>query len=319
MLMTIDIPIPAASLPYNFHFFLNYYVFYPWVVEKDRLLRLFRLASGQHSLVAVGYVDTPPRRLSVSVRSRTELSEAETQRLVDTLKWVFAVDEDVKEFYEVICQEDPVLSAASEAIYGAHIKADPTVFESVLGVVVAQNVYFGRTYQMLELLCKTFGQSDQYDGHTYYAFPIPESLAEASLGDIRSCKVGYRDKYIKGIAARVATGAVHLEELKDSEDTEHIRQTLMDLPGVGPYTADLAMAIGLRKPVFHLDLFTREALRSLYFDGREVDDDTLREFAEKRWGKWQRYAMLLLTTNTDVWAAKLGRTFRLKSAARNAR
>jgi 3-methyladenine DNA glycosylase/8-oxoguanine DNA glycosylase len=318
MLTTIDIPIPATSLPYNFDFYLNYYLFYPWVVEQDRLLRLLKLDSGRHGLVSVGYVERPHRSLNVSVRSRAKLGETETQRLVDMLKWVFDVDGEVKAFYEVICQQDPVLKAASEAIYGAHIKADPTVFESVLGVVVAQNVYLRRTYQMLELLCKAFGQSGRYDGQTYYAFPTPERLAAASLADIRACKVGYRDKYIKGIAAGVAEGSAHLEELKESDDVEHIRQTLMDLPGVGPYTADLVMAIGLKKPAFHLDLFSREVLRLLYFDGQEVDDDTLKEFAEKRWGKWQRYAMLLLTTNTDVWTAELGKPFRLKSAARNA-
>jgi len=318
MLTTIEIPVPATSLPYNFEFFLDYYLFYPWVVEQDRLLRLFRLDSGQHGLVAVGYAGTPHRRLNVSVRSRSELSGAETQRLVDTLTWVFDVDNEVKPFYEVICQQDPVLKAASEAIYGAHIKADPTVFESVLGVVAAQNVYFGRTYQMLELLCKRFGQPARYDGRTYYAFPTPERLAGASLAEIRSCKVGYRDKYIQGIATSVAEGTARIEALKESDDIEQIRQTLMDLPGVGPYTADLAMAIGLKKPSFHLDLFSREALRSFYFDGQEVDDDTLRAFTEQRWGKWQRYAMLLLTTNTDTWSANLGKPFRLKSAARNA-
>lgn len=91
----------------------------------------------------------------------------------------------------------------------------------------------------------------------------------------------------------------------------------MELPGVGPYTADLAIAIGFRLPTFHLDLFSKEAMYQFYFGGRKVKDETIRKFVAKRWGKWRHNAMLLLTTNTDTWAKKLGKPFRLKSGAKS--
>ena len=99
--------------------------------------------------------------------------------------------------------------------------------------------------------------------------------------------------------------------------SEKIREKLIELPGVGPYTADLTIGIGFRLPTFHLDLFSREALYQFYFKGKVLPDEKLRNFADKKWGKWKHLVMLLLTTNTDDWAKKAGFRFRLKSGAKN--
>lgn len=170
---------------------------------------------------------------------------------------------------------------------------------------------------MNRLLCEKFGEKQKFSGKTYYTFPTPKRLAKADLAQIRACKVGYRDKYIKGVAEKLIKEKINLDDLRKINDVTLIKQKLMELPGVGPYTADLAIAIGFRLPTFHLDLFSKEAMYQFYFAGRKVKDETIRKFVTKRWGKWRPHAMLLLTTNTDTWAKKLGKAFRLKSGAKS--
>lgn len=313
-----DIPIPDASQPYNFEYFLTHYVFAPWVVEERELVRLFKLDSGKFVLVRVGFKEKPKPALKINLLSESDLTKIEQKYLIDIISWIYAVDEEVKYFYEVICQKNPVLKAASEQIYGAHLRTDPYVFESVLGVIVAQNVIFKRIYEMQRLLCENFGEKRTFNGKTYYTFPTPQRLASSSLEEIRSCKVGYRDKYIKGVAEKIVRENIKLDDLRKLKDISIIRKKLIELPGVGPYTADLAISIGFRLPSFHLDLFTREALWQFYFNGKKVSDEILIKFADKRWGKWKHHVMLLLTTNTDEWARKAGLNFRLKSGAKNA-
>ena len=313
----IKIPIPKTSQPYNFNYFLTHYVFQPWVVEQEELVRLLKLESGQFVLVRVGFSKKPKPTLLIDLQSKERLNLAEEKWLVDMICWNFAVNEDVKEFYEVICQKDPVLKSASEEIYGAHLRTDPYVFESVIGVILAQNVFFKRIYEMNRLLCEKFGKRQKFDGKIYYTFPTPERLAKTDLAQIRTCKVGYRDKYIKGVAEKIIKEKINLDDLRKINNVGQIKQKLMELPGVGPYTADLAIAIGFRLPTFHLDLFSREALYTFYFNGKIVPDNKLIEFVDKRWGKWKHHAMLLLTTNTDSWAKNLGKSFRLKSAAKS--
>jgi 3-methyladenine DNA glycosylase/8-oxoguanine DNA glycosylase len=309
--------IPERSLPYNFDFFLSHYVFAPWVVEANELVRLFKLDSGKIILSRTGFKGKPEPQLTVTLQSLEKITQNEQNSLIDILSWIFDINEEVKEFYEVICQKDPVLKAASEEIYGARLRTDPYVFESVLGVIVAQNVLFKRIYEMQRLLCERFGEKQQFNEKIYYTFPTPERLAKADLSEIRACKVGYRDKYIKGVAEKIVKEKINLDTLRKLQDISVIREKLIELPGVGPYTADLTIGIGFRLPTFHLDLFSREALYQFYFNGKKISDEKLRDFANKRWGKWKHLVMLLLTTNTDTWAKKLGLEFRLKSGAKN--
>lgn len=313
----VEVKIPQTSQPYNFEYFLTHYVFQPWVVEGKELVRLFRLTTGTLALVRVGFLGKPRPALIITLLSENKLTSEEEKWIVDMISWNFAVYEDVKEFYEEICQKDPVLKAACREIYGAHLRTDPYVFESVLGVIMAQNVQFQRIYKMTELLCQTFGESKIFNEKTYYTFPTPQKLAQAELSQIRACKVGYRDKYIQKVAQKIVIENIDLDDLRKLKDQTLIRQKLMELPGVGPYTADLAIAIGFRLPTFHLDLFSREALYTFFFNGKKVADEKLLRFVEKRWGKWKHHVMLLLTTNTDTWAKSLGKEFRLKSGAKS--
>ncbi len=312
------VSIPRSSQPYNFQHFLEHYVFCPWVREGDTLVRLFRLKSRRFVLATVGFRKVPPT-LVLTLESRTKLTKPDKKWLVDMLSWNFAVDENVREFYQNICKEDRVLRAACDlGLYGAHLRTDPHVFESVIGVVLAQNVRFQRIYKMQRLLCEKLGDKAVFHGKTYYTFPTPERIAKARLAQLRACKVGYRDKYIKAIAQKLVKESINLDALRQFPDIEIIRKKLTEFPGVGPYTADLAIAIGFRLPTFHIDLFSREALIQFYLKGKNVSDKTLRAFVEKRWGKWKQHVMLLLTTNTDTWAKRLGKKFRLTSGATSA-
>ncbi len=90
----------------------------------------------------------------------------------------------------------------------------------------------------------------------------------------------------------------------------------MRLPGVGPYTADLGTHRGRAAPGRPVPgrVHPRSA-PSVPFGGDRVPDHRFREFAETRWGPYQGFAGLYLTTNTEAWAKNLGLRFRLRSGA----
>ena len=189
-----------------------------------------------------------------------------------------------------------------------------SMFDGVIDVILFQNTAFRRAYAMRANLAAAFGDAFVAGGRIYHASPTPQQLATAPLEAIRAAKVGYRDRYIKGVAEAVA-GGIDLEMLKQLPGDE-ARRELMRLPGVGPYTADLVLIRAARRSdALFVDLYIREVLRQFYFGGAGVPDQQLREFARTRWGPYQGYVGLYLTTNTDAWAKGLGVTFRLTSAA----
>ncbi|MBI4035230.1 MAG: DNA-3-methyladenine glycosylase 2 family protein [Candidatus Chisholmbacteria bacterium] len=315
---SINYSLKDITPPLNWYYYLTHYVFEPWRREGNSLVRLFKFPSGKLGLVKVNFSGTTQKpQANLTIHSHQKLSPTDQTWIKDLISWCFDFHTDVSEFYDQICQKDPVLKAASEELYGAKLRTDPDVFESVIGVVMAQNVQFQRIYTMLKLLCHHFGDHQDYHGQTYFTFPAPQILAHTPLAKIRACKVGYRDKYIQGIAEYIIKNKIDLNKLRQIKDTNNIRQELIKLPGVGPYTADLTLAIGFRRPSFHLDLFSREAMYTFYFKGKKVSDPKITNFVNNRWGKWKHHAMLLLTTNTDEWAQKLGLTFRLKSGAKS--
>ena len=100
-------------------------------------------------------------------------------------------------------------------------------------------------------------------------------------------------------------------------DATHALDILCQVPGIGPYSAGIVLGAGIgRSDIFHLDSFTRHILRVFYFKGRKASDDRLREFASKRWPDCAGAVAHLLTTNTHVWAAALGRANFRASAAK---
>ncbi len=314
---TIEFGRSHISAPHDFQFQLDHYVLAPESRDRDSLVQVFHLTSGAtvRSVVrSFGTVDEP--RLAATLQSARELTRGEIDEAREKISWHLCLKEDLKGFYDLVAR-DRVLQASIAMHYGAKDKASFDMFHALIDCVCAQNVVFKRLYTMLGQLTSTFGSKIEIAGTEYAAFPIPEQLAAARLEDIRACKVGYRDKAIKSIAERVVNGDVKLDNVPLLK-TDEAREALMELPSVGPYTADLALIVGARRTeILHLDLFVRETLWQFYFDGNHLPDKQLREFAAQRWGEFQAYAALYLTTNTEQWADKLGISFRLKSGAKS--
>jgi N-glycosylase/DNA lyase len=311
---TIRINPTEIAPPHDFSFQLRHYVVAPEVRDGSKLVQIIRLPSGvliKADVSSRGTVEAPS--LEVAITSQGALSASALDEARGLIAWHLWLDEDLRPFY-ALAEGDPVLSASIAHNYGGKAKSSFSMFDAVIDVICAQNTAFRRLYTMRANLAAAFGDSFPTPERVYHASPTPEQLAAAPLDAIRACGVGYRDRYIKGVAEAVVAG-FDLEALRQAP-REEARSELMRLPGVGPYTADLALIIGARRQdALFLDVYLREALSVFYFGGETVPDETLRAFAEERWGPYRGHVWLYLSTNTEVWARTLGIPFRLKSGA----
>jgi 3-methyladenine DNA glycosylase/8-oxoguanine DNA glycosylase len=293
---------------------LRHYVIAPEVREAQKLVEIVRLSSGvlvKVDVASQGTVEAP--RLELTIFSTERLTPVQVDEVRERVAWHLSLDDDLRPFYAA-AEGDPVLSASIDYNFGGKGKRAYSMFDGLIDVILFQNTAFRRVYAMRANLAAAFGDPFVAGGRVYHASPTPGQLAAAPLAAIRAAKVGYRDRYVKGVAEAVA-GGVDLEGLKQRSGDE-ARCELMRLPGVGPYTADLALILATRRPgALFLDVYIREVLRQFYFGGAPVPDDQLREFAQTKWGPYQGYAGLYLTTDTDAWAKNLGVTFPLRSAA----
>jgi 3-methyladenine DNA glycosylase/8-oxoguanine DNA glycosylase len=300
--------------PYDFGFQLRHYVVAPEVREGQELVEIVRAGSGglvKIDIRSLGTLEEPELVLRLSSAQALSASDVgEARRLVIGR---LGLEDDLRPFYESV-SDDPILAASIEHNYGGKGKSSFSMFDAVIDVICAQNTAFQRLYTMRANLAAAFGDRLVTRERVYHASPTPGQLAAAPLSAIRACGVGYRDRYIKGVAEAVVDG-FDVESLRELPRNE-ARRELMKLPGVGPYTADLGLIIGARRQdAMFIDVFIREVLRTFYFDGKPVPEADLARFAEERWGSYQGYAWLYLSTNTEAWARELGVAFRLRSGA----
>jgi 3-methyladenine DNA glycosylase/8-oxoguanine DNA glycosylase len=301
--------------PFNFDLTVKFYNFYPWEYKDHLCTRVEKLSSGNVVKIYLSSnSDVNKPKLDVLVKSRERLTPTDKEEVIEKINWCLGLKEDLNEFYN-LAKHDRIMNLAIKDLYGLKTRAFPTVFEALVEVICAQNVPLARVYQMMKLLCQELGEPVMFNRNIDYTFPSPDAFLKASPEKLRACKVGYRSKYLWDLASEIVLKNFDPESLKKLS-TEEARKKLLSIKGVGSYTAELVLIIGLRRfDAFHLDLWTREVLTLFYFQGKKISDDELREFASQKWGEHKGRALLYLLTDAEKLAQKLNVNFRLKSGA----
>ena len=307
--------------PYDIATALETYLIYPWLREGNTLVRILRCDADGTALVKAeirqaGKVRQPDLR--VILKGESALPAGVVSEAVETLTRCLHLRGDLGDVYKLSAR-DPALRAAMEHRGFGRGKLYPDLFEGVCGVVCAQRIAFQRVYGMMENLSRTFGGHLHIDDQDYWAFPRPRDLSGRTEEEVRACGLGFRARYVLGIALRMASDPVPYTAWRKNGEAA-LREQLLSLPGIGPYTADLSIAVVYGRTVQpHVDSYVRSIISTLYFDGEEQDDDTIAAFMTKRWGTVSEQVLDLLTTDTQTWAAPLGFRLNVRSGARGKR
>lgn len=100
----------------------------------------------------------------------------------------------------------------------------------------------------------------------YFGQVTPEALNTAAVDDIQRLGMSRRKAgYIKNIARAAVAGEIDLPQLCRLTDDEIIK-TLVSLPGIGRWTAEMLMIFSLQRPdiVSWNDLAIRRGMKNLY-------------------------------------------------------
>jgi len=121
------------------------------------------------------------------------------------------------------------LAALVRAAPGTRVPGTWDSFEGTVRAILGQQVSVARATSLAGVLCDRFG-----DG----AFPDARSLAAADVAAIGL--PGMRGRAVSAVAARVLDEGVGW-----LEDAEALRRGFLDIPGLGPWTAEYAaMRVG---------------------------------------------------------------------------
>lgn len=168
-------------------------------------------------------------------------------------------------------------------------------WECLASFICSSAKQFVQICQVVDNLCRAFGEPFEAGGRNEFAFPSVAAVARATHGQLWACKMGFRAKNLLAAARLIGSGKVRLETIA-AMDYPRAVEELTKLPGVGPKVADCALLFGWgRQEAFPIDVWIERALRRLYFaNKRRVTRRRLVEFHRSYFGPYAGYAQQYL-------------------------
>lgn len=260
--------------------------------------RTLRLAHG-HGIVELSEGTTGSGNGHVLCRLRLE-EPRDLTSAVRRCRRLLDLDADPRAVGEAL-GGDPLLGPLLATSPGIRSPGHVDPAELAVRAVLGQQVSVQAARTLAGRSVERFGEPlkpgmEKPDGGLTHVFPSPDVLAEAdpSLFSIPTA----RGEALRSVCAAVASGRIDLGPGCDRDEAE---RRLVELRGIGPWTAGYVRMRGLGDPdVFlHGDLGVRLALEAR---GRKATPATTAREA-KAWSPWRSYATHLLwesLSNTSV-------------------
>jgi AraC family transcriptional regulator of adaptative response / DNA-3-methyladenine glycosylase II len=185
-------------------------------------------------------------------------------------------------------RSDPSLRGLVRARPGCRVPGAVDGFELACRTVLGQQISIGAARTLGSRLVEAYGKPLTSPSDALQrTFPTAETLAEADLNGLGISPK--RSRTLTTLALGVASGAIRVDPGADREDSE---RRLLELKGIGPWTASYIRMRALRDPDVFLptDLGVRKALEQLpHLEGDPAH-------VASRWRPWRSYALQYLWT-----------------------
>lgn len=174
--------------------------------------------------------------------------------------------------------------------YGEGIRIlNQDLWETLISFIISANNNIPRIKGIIERLSKTYGKKIMWNNKEYYTFPTPQELSKASVQDLRTLGLGFRDVRVYRTTKIINENKSKLEELQNEKDINRLREKLLEFPGVGPKVADCIMLFSSLKKleVFPIDVWVRRVMNELYIknqDETKVNKKEIENLAKEKYG-----------------------------------
>ncbi len=269
----LTLPVPAdfrlAPTVCSYGYFLLAPTF--WDRHADTLLT--RLAAGDRVVALAVTHDRARRRLRIRCDLRLDPREAAAVRA--GLHRMLRVGFDVKPWHR-LSQE------AKRRGFGRLFRG-ASLFEDIVRTMTSCNVAWPNTVRMNLRLCELAGGG---------AFPTPARLASWEPQTLQArCRVGYRAARIVALARAVSDGGLDLDRLEDpARPTPELRDELLRIPGVGPYSANNILQLLGRFEHLPIDSETHRHFREVHRLPEPATAAQRRELERRIASHYDRYA-----------------------------
>jgi 3-methyladenine DNA glycosylase/8-oxoguanine DNA glycosylase len=212
------------------------------VWEQDRYLRVFTTTDGLvlTAVVNLGSIDAPDVRLSFLAGAPS----ADTRRCLEqTARRMLGLDVDPAPLHAAAMRLRG-LRATALSLRGMRPPRFATLFDAFANVVPFQQLSLDAGAAIVGRLVERFGERVVRGDREYSAFPTASAIAGARRSALLGCGLSRS----KADALRSLAGAIEAGELSEGViaplSTSDALQRLVELPGIGPWSAALVLLRG---------------------------------------------------------------------------
>ena len=210
----------------------------------------------------------------------------------------FDLNRDYEKIKDELSKIDEYL--ANSIKYGSGIRIlNQDLWETIISFIISANNNIPRIKGIINRISQKYGSEIEWRGKKYYTFPTVENLAKATVEDLRSLGLGFRDIRVYNTTHKILEKQVDLEKLHQEVDTKKVRDTLLTLDGVGPKVADCILLFSTLKrfDVFPIDVWVRRVMNELYIkneDETKVNKKDIEKLAKEKYGNLEGIAQQYL-------------------------
>jgi DNA-3-methyladenine glycosylase II len=243
--------------------------------------------------VAVSAHETDGGRISAAV-----VGDADSQSARDQLERMLSLDIDASTLDKTLSGDD-VAAGLVDEFRGLRPVCFASPYEAASWAVLSQRVQMKQAAKIRVRICERFGHAIEVDGETLHSFPDPETLrATRSIEGVPDVKVAR----LHGIAEAALEGRLDAATLR-AAGAEQAIEDVQQIPGIGPFSADLVVIRGAGEP----DHFSRteRRLHAAMADAYDVDAHDIDELEAiaARWKPFRSWIGFLFRTRLAMSSA----------------
>jgi DNA-3-methyladenine glycosylase II len=261
-------------------------------------------------LRSLGNTDRSLVRVDVFTKKHAAADMREKVR--EGLNELLGVNEGLAPFY-TLARNDPILKHAMADLYGMHDTFSSSLFARATLAILLQMTGIKRGNQMMNCVITKYGQTAEFDGRRIQVWPTYKRISTLTAKQLaKTCKVGYRAKRLVNLAkVMTKSRGPTLAELK-ALTREEAKRVLMELPGIGDYSADMINRPG----GFPIDVWSATVFGKLFY-GKEPENsreavEVVKREGIRRWGNWSWMAFFYVVQDLENLSKKLNTALRLE-------
>ena len=229
----------------------------------------------------------------------TFLKKISPKRLrLRTAKYVwdmFDLGTDLTTFYK-LAEVDLIIKLLIDKYKGLRIVKIDDIFEAICWAIIGQQINLKFAYTLKKRLVESYGERIEYRNSEYFLFPVPIVISKLEVEDLKQLQFTTRKaEYIIGVAKLFEDGTITKKELMLEKNYEKLKQRLIQIRGVGNWTADYAIlkCFDIKEAFPIADVGIHNALKGIL----ELEEKPSLEEIEKlskNWNGWQAYITFYL-------------------------